>query len=82
MFGGIYVCAMRWCVMHKMFGIGPVGVIVSVGFLMMAVWLDRLLGHVLILSNPVFIRVLALVVAGLGLGLHAWSMWVLRRWWS
>jgi len=66
---------------QKLFGIGPIGAVISFGLLTIAVWMDRLFRNVTILENPSSIRVVGWGLVAIGLGLHFWSMWTLRHWW-
>lgn len=68
--------------LKKLFGIGPMGAIISLVLFTIAVWMDRLLGHLAILANPAPIRVVGEGLAAIGLGLLFWSAWILRKWWS
>jgi protein-S-isoprenylcysteine O-methyltransferase Ste14 len=66
---------------QKLFGIGPIGAVISFIFLTIAFWVDRLFGHPAILENLSLIRVVSAGLGAIGLGLHLWSMWTLRHWW-
>jgi protein-S-isoprenylcysteine O-methyltransferase Ste14 len=67
---------------QKLFGVGPVGALISLVLLIVAVWVDRILEHPAILTNPTPIKVIGAVLVVIGLGLHFWSMWTLRNWWG
>lgn len=67
---------------QKLFGVGPMGAAISFVWLMIAAWVDRALGHIAILANPVPIKVIGVCIAVIGLGLHFWSMWTLQNWWA
>ena len=67
---------------QKLFGVGPMGAVISFVFLAIAVWVDRVLGHPAILANPAPIKVIGVILAVIGLVLHFWSMWTLRNWWA
>jgi protein-S-isoprenylcysteine O-methyltransferase Ste14 len=67
---------------QKIFGVGPMGAVISLALLTTAVWVDRVLGHSAILANPAPIKVVGGGLAVIGLGLFFWSLWTLRRWWA
>jgi protein-S-isoprenylcysteine O-methyltransferase Ste14 len=66
---------------QKLFGIGPIGAVISCGLLTIAFWIDGLFRNVAISENPSSIRVVGVALLAIGLGLHFWSMWTLRHWW-
>ncbi len=68
--------------LQRIFGVGPMGAVINLVLLTIAVWVDRLLGHLAILANPVPIKVVGGGLAAIGLGLHFWSLWTLRHWWG
>ena len=65
----------------KIFGVGPFGAIISVALLIIAWWVDQILGHVSIKAQPVFIKAVAVLLMVVGIGLHLWTGWTLRNWW-
>ncbi len=67
---------------QKLFGVGPVGAAISFVLLVMAVWVDRLLGSPVILANSAPLKLVGAAFIFIGLGLHFWSMWTLRNWWA
>jgi protein-S-isoprenylcysteine O-methyltransferase Ste14 len=67
---------------QKLFGVGPTGALISFVLLTIAVRVDRALGHLMILANPVSIKVVGMMLAIIGLGLNFWSMWTLQNWWA
>ena len=69
-------------ILQKLFGVGPIGAVISFVLLAVAVWLDRLSGHAAILANPAPLKIVGAVLAVIGLGLHFWTMWQLRKWWG
>jgi protein-S-isoprenylcysteine O-methyltransferase Ste14 len=68
--------------LQQLFGVGPMGAVISFVLLVVAVWVDHLLGHPTILTNPAPLKIIGAVVVVIGLGLHFWSMWTLRNWWG
>jgi protein-S-isoprenylcysteine O-methyltransferase Ste14 len=67
---------------QKLFGVGPMGAFISFVLLAIAVWVNRALGHPLILANPTPIKVIGVAFVVIGLGLLFWSTWTLRNWWG
>lgn len=67
---------------QKLFGIGPMGAVITLLLLMIAAWVDRISGHPAILANPASIKVIGGVLAIVGLGLFFWSVWSMRNWWA
>lgn len=65
----------------KIFGVGPFGAIISVALLIIAWWVDQILGHPAISGNPILMKIIALPLIGMGIGLHMWTGWTLRNWW-
>lgn len=68
--------------LQRLFGIGPVGAVISSGLLAIAILIDGLFGNVSISGTPSTIRVAGVGLISIGLGLHFWSMWTLRHWWA
>ena len=68
--------------LNKLFGVGPMGMVISLVLLAIADWGGRVFGHSAILTNPTPLKVVGVVLVIIGLGLHFWSMWVLRNWWA
>jgi hypothetical protein len=65
--------------LQKLFGVGPMGAVISIVWLKFAVWVDHVLGHSKILANPAPIKVVGGVLAVIGLGLLFWTVRTLRR---
>jgi protein-S-isoprenylcysteine O-methyltransferase Ste14 len=65
----------------KIFGVGPFGAIISVALFIIAWWIDQILGHLAIFDPSVFIKIIAVLLMVMGLGLHLWTGWTLRNWW-
>jgi protein-S-isoprenylcysteine O-methyltransferase Ste14 len=68
--------------LQRIFGVGPIGVVISLVLVTIAVWVDRAVGHSAILANPAPIKVVGGGLAVIGLGLFFWSLWTLRNWWA
>lgn len=66
----------------KIFGVGPRGVLISLGLLAITVWIDHLSGHCAITRQTTIFQVAGGVLIALGLGLHGWSFVTLRDWWG
>jgi len=68
--------------LNKLFGVGPIGMSISLVLLAIAVWVDRVLGHSAILTNPTPLKAVGVALVIIGLGLSFWSFWTLRNWWA
>jgi protein-S-isoprenylcysteine O-methyltransferase Ste14 len=67
---------------QRFFGVGPMGALISLVLLAIAVRSDRVLGHPAMLVNPAPVRVVGVILIVTGLGLQFWSMVTLRNWWA
>ncbi len=67
---------------QRLFGVGPVGAAISFVWLAIGFWVNGALGHPAILVNPTPLKIVGVALAVIGLGLHFWSMWILRKWWN
>lgn len=65
-----------------LFGIGPMGALISFAWLAIAAWTDGVMGHPAISTNPVPVKLIGVIIAVIGLGLLLWSMLTLRNWWA
>jgi protein-S-isoprenylcysteine O-methyltransferase Ste14 len=68
--------------LQRLFGVGPMGAVISIVWLRLAGWVDHVLGHAGILANPAPIKVVGGVLAAIGLGLLFWTVQTLRNWWA
>jgi protein-S-isoprenylcysteine O-methyltransferase Ste14 len=68
--------------LQKLFGVGPMGAVISIVWLRLAVWVDQVLGHAEIFANPTPVKVVGVVLAASGLGLLFWTIRTLRNWWA
>jgi hypothetical protein len=59
---------------QKLFGVGPLCVVISIVWLRLAVWVDHIMGHAAILADPAPMKVVGGVLAVMGLGLLFWTM--------
>jgi protein-S-isoprenylcysteine O-methyltransferase Ste14 len=66
---------------QKLFGVGPVGLVIGLVLLGLLWLLDRQLGHVEILAQPGPIRICGLILIGLWICWHIWCLKTLRLWW-
>ena len=66
---------------RKIFGAGPLGLLVSLSLLSVFWWASRMLGHPTIMEHSGPLKVAAAVLVVMGLGLHFWTGWTLRKWW-
>ncbi len=67
---------------QKIFGIGPLGALISATALIAAWLLDGALGHPQILDNPLPLKFIAIVLLFFGLSLHCWTFFTLKNWWK
>lgn len=66
---------------QKICGIGPLGLFIGLS-LLAALWLlDRILGHVKILSQPEPLTLVGLILIGIWICWHIWCILTIRRWW-
>jgi protein-S-isoprenylcysteine O-methyltransferase Ste14 len=66
---------------QKIFGVGPLGALLSL-MLLALLWLfDGLVGRPAITTHPGFRCATALVLILAGAGLHVWSFMTLQNWW-
>ncbi len=68
--------------LQKLFGVGPMGAVITLLLLSIAAWVDRISGHPAILANPAPIKIIGGVIAVIGLSLFLWSVWMMRNWWA
>ncbi len=67
--------------LQKLFGVGPIGLGISLILLAAAVSADRGLGHPEILKYPSLMEGLGALSACAGLVLYFWTAYALRNWW-
>ncbi len=67
---------------EKLFGIGPLGALVSSVLLALFWWVDHILGHTSIMAHPAPLKYAAAMLIIIGLGLHFWTLYTLRNWWK
>lgn len=72
--------------LKKLFGIGPLGAVISVVLLIVFVLLEQIFSYPIFNSNNFIIKLfrfsLVTLLVFLGLGLHIWSFLTLRNWWK
>lgn len=66
----------------KLFGIGPLGMLITVLTFGGAWLLDHGIDHPQLPANPVFLRYAAGFFIVFGLFLHSWTFVTLRNWWK
>lgn len=66
----------------KIFGIGPVGALISLILFGLAFWIDGRIGHLPITGQAGVARAGAILFLLLGAGLHLWTMKTLKGWWQ
>jgi protein-S-isoprenylcysteine O-methyltransferase Ste14 len=67
--------------LKKIFGVGPLGGLISVGLLFIALGLDRYTASPVISSHTLLMRWIGGLSIVLGLAVHGWSFMTLRDWW-
>ncbi len=65
----------------KIFGVGPFGAIISAALLLIAWWMDQILGHPSLWENAQLMKLIAVFLIVMGVGLHLWTGWTLKKWW-
>lgn len=68
--------------LQKFFGVGPMGLGISLILLAAALLADRGLGHPKILKYPLLMEGLGALSVCAGLVLYFWTAYVLRNWWA
>jgi protein-S-isoprenylcysteine O-methyltransferase Ste14 len=74
--------AMRRDRLKKIFGVGPLGAVISFGLLAVAAGIDRFIGFAAITRYTAPVHLAGGLLVALGLGLHGWSFMTLRAWWG
>jgi protein-S-isoprenylcysteine O-methyltransferase Ste14 len=69
-------------VLQKLFGVGPIGIIISFILLAASVLADRVLGHPEMLKYRSPMEALGALLVCAGLVLYFWTVYVLRNWWA
>lgn len=67
---------------QKLFGVGPVGILIGLFFFGSAWLLDKALGHVRIFTSPKPGMIAGLVLIGLWVCWHAWAIKTITSWWN
>lgn len=65
----------------KLFGVGPLGALITLALFFLAWWADRKMGHVTILVRPFSLRCAGILLIAFGLSLHMWTFFTLKNWW-
>ncbi len=66
---------------RKLFGVGPMGLTISLVLLGLLLLADRGLGRVEMLSQPGPVRIIGMILIGVWICWHIWAMNTIRRWW-
>ena len=66
----------------KLFGVGPLGVLITLVLFLLAWLLNREMGYVRILIRPFPLKYAGILFIALGLFLHMWTFLTLRNWWK
>lgn len=67
---------------QRIFGVGPLGAVLSLLLLAALMGLDLLVGQPVITNRPGILYMAAWVLILFGAGLHVWSFMTLRNWWQ
>jgi protein-S-isoprenylcysteine O-methyltransferase Ste14 len=67
---------------QKLFGVGPLGLAVSMALLGLVWLLDQALGPAQILSRPAPVRGIALVLFCVWACWHIWAIVTIKQWWT
>ncbi len=67
---------------QKLFGIGPLGILISFAVLALLLVLDSKLGHARISAEPIYLRIAGLVLVGIWVCWHVWAIRTIRSWWK
>jgi protein-S-isoprenylcysteine O-methyltransferase Ste14 len=67
---------------QKLFGVGPLGMLISIVLLGLLWLLDRFFHHVEISSRPGTIKIIGSILFVLWICWHSWSIRTIRRWWQ
>ena len=66
----------------KIFGIGPIGALLSLLLFVLAFWTDARFGHPRITGHAPAVRIGGTLLILLGAALHLWTMRTLKGWWQ
>jgi protein-S-isoprenylcysteine O-methyltransferase Ste14 len=66
---------------RKIFGVGPLGAMISLLLFVLFWFVDQFLGHPYLTNNVLLLRITGGVLIFSGLGLHIWTFLTLRNWW-
>jgi len=66
---------------QKLFGVGPMGGIISIVLFSLLFLLDRSCGHIAITNNTKPVKVAGIVLIGLWICWQAWAMHTIKSWW-
>jgi len=67
--------------LKTIFGVGPKGVIISLLLFSLFFWINSFI-EFQITGNMSFIKIVGVILIITGLGLHIWSFFTLRNWWT
>ncbi len=65
----------------KMFGVGPIGTVISMALFVLFLWAGNLWGHLHLSGEINTYQEIGIVLAFIGLAIYLWGIWVLRDWW-
>jgi protein-S-isoprenylcysteine O-methyltransferase Ste14 len=73
---------MRISQYQKVFGVGPLGLLINLALLGLLVLIDKTAHHVAISGNPGRVRIGGFVFIGIWICWHSWCVKTIRSWWS
>jgi|APSaa5957512576_1039674.scaffolds.fasta_scaffold69118_1 protein-S-isoprenylcysteine O-methyltransferase Ste14 len=65
----------------KIFGVGPLGAALSLVLLYIFWEIDHYFEHPALTTNLILIQIIGILSILIGLGIHFWTIWILRTWW-
>ena len=68
--------------LQKIFGVGPMGAVISLLLLALFAWADSMIKLPVMVAYTGLMKSIGVVLIILGLGLHFWSFSTLRNWWA
>ncbi len=68
--------------LQKIFGVGPMGAVISLLLLALFAWADSMMKLPVMVAYTGLMKSIGVALIILGLGLHFWSFSTLRNWWA
>ena len=66
---------------QKLFGVGPLGLLIGLAGLSVLWILDRIFRHVAIFSQPKLLRILGFILIAIWICWHSWGVKTILQWW-